>query len=109
MGWLCALTCKGPMKREQRFKDSALWALRTIKEDTGSTGHMQLQAHTKTCWLRRSSARCITARCPVTSSPSFPPEPATMSTGTVHPGEGSAGGKPLGMWIQSRLVPGAHL
>lgn len=67
MGWLSALTCKGPMKMEQRFKDSALGALRTIKEDTGPAGHVQLWAHTEPCWLRRSSVRCElgTPRCPV--------------------------------------------
>lgn len=77
-GWPCAVTCKGPMKMEQRFKDSALGALRTIKENTGPAGHVQLWAHTEPCWLRRSSSRCGlgTPRSPVTSSPGFPPVPA---------------------------------
>ena len=44
---------------EQRFKDSALEALRTLSEDAGPEGHMQLWAHPQPCWLRRSrSAEC---------------------------------------------------
>lgn len=50
---------RGQVKMEQKFKDSALGALRTVKEDAGPAGHVTL-----------------TPRCSVTSAPFFLPVPA---------------------------------